>query len=611
MERRLAAIVATDVVGYSRLMGMDEAATLAALKTHREELIDPKIAAHNGRIVKLMGDGALVEFASVVDAVRCAVEIQQRMEERNRDVPEDRRIVLRIGINLGDIIVEGDDIFGDGVNVAARLETLADPGGICVSRSVRDQIRDKIRIPLDDLGQIEVKNIARPIRAFRMLGEAGAPASAAKRREIKMRPGYLVTAMATVAVIVAAALVVQLIALSPEVPDVGPSIAVLPFDNISGDPEQAYFSDGMTADLITDLSHVSGWSVIAYATMKDFKGRGIKDVSAELGVSHVVTGRVRKVDDRIRINVELIDAGTSLQPWGERYDRRITDVLALQDEVVKRIVSALAVELTPDEQERLENADEVDPEAYDLLLRGLAEYRRFTRVTNAAARDYFEQALAYNPDYARAYAGLALTYGMDASLGWVDEPEDALNKGLSMAQRALGLSDEIPEVYFALAVVYRNQKRHAEGIAASRRSIDIDPNYADGYAQLAINLNFAGQPEEGLQAILKAMELNPRSPFFYVWLEGQSHYLLGQFDEAAELFERVAQSNPEFPAAHKMLAATYIELGRTDDAEWAAEELQALNPDFSLERERLATPYKDKAVLERYIKRLYASGLPN
>lgn len=606
MERRLAAIVATDVVGYSRLMGADEAGTLAALKACRKELIDPKIAEHNGRIVKLMGDGALLEFASVVDAVQCAVEIQRQMEARNEGVSEDRRIVLRIGINLGDIIVEGEDIFGDGVNVAARLETLADPGGICVSRSVRDQIRDKIEVPLDDLGQVEVKNIARPVHAFRILRHGARVVR--RRRKARIGAGYLAIAIA--AALIAVVLGVAAILGPADPPGAELSIAVLPFENMSGDPEQAYFSDGMTADLITDLSHVSGWSVIAYATMKDFKDSSIEEVAAELGVSHVVTGRVRKVGDRIRINVNLIEAENSHQQWGERYDRWITNVLVLQDEVVKEIVGALAVELTPDERERLETAGEVDSEAYDLLLRGLAEYRRFTRETNVMARDYFERALAHDPDYARAYADLALTYAIDASLGWAEEPENALDTALAMGQRALSIDDEIREVHYALAVIYRHQKRHAEGIASARRAIDIDPNYADGYAQFAINLNFSSRPEEGLEAIFKAKKLNPRAPFFYIWLEGQSHYLLGHFDMAAERFERVAQSNPEFPLAHKMLAATYIELGRTEDAEWAAEELLALDPDFSLERDRRVTPYKDKEVLEKYLDNLYDAGLP-
>ncbi|MDH5558371.1 MAG: tetratricopeptide repeat protein, partial [Alphaproteobacteria bacterium] len=395
----------------------------------------------------------------------------------------------------------------------------------------------------------------------------------------------------------------------PTTPE-GISIAVLPFENFGAGSEQFYFSDGMTADLITDLSHVSGWSVIAYTTMREYKDRGLDEVAADLGVSHVITGRVRKVEGRIRINVALIDAANNHQKWGERYDRELTDVLKLQDEVVRKIVSALSVTLTTGERERLEFAEVVDPEAYDLLLRGLADYRRFTRATNIDARDNFERALEHDPDFARAQAALALTYGMEASLGWAEDTEAVLDKGLELAQRALGVDDNSREVHYALAVIYRNMGRHEEGIASARRSVEIDPNYADGYAQLAINLNYAGAPEEGLAFVRKAQSLNPRMPFFYVWLEGQSHYLLGQHEKALSLFQRVITSNPHFPLGHKMLVATYAELGQMDDAAWAAEELLTLEPDFTIEHERQATPYRDGRVLDAYLRNLHNAGLP-
>lgn len=624
LERRLAAILAADVVGYSRLMGEDEAATLQAVNSNRKELFDPKSRQYHGRTVKLMGDGALLEFASAVDAVAFAVEIQCAMQERNSGSPDDRRIIYRVGINIGDVIIEGDDIFGDGVNIAARLEALADPGGICIARYVLDQVKGKLDLNFEDLGEKKLKNIAEPISAYRVaLDDKARGLVTAIRSSPPRKRKHSLLAAAGFALF---ALIAGLAWWAPWEAGPGqaplrsepavsqsdkPVIAVLPFDNMSRDSQQEYFSDGITDDVITDLSHISGLFVIARNTMFTYKGKPIKvqRVGRELGAGYVLEGSVQKAGNRIRVNAQLIDARTGHHVWADRYDRELSDVFALQDDVVQKIVAALSVKLRSSEKDLLSRSAQAHPEAYDMLLRGLEKYRRFTRETIDQSREYFERAIALDPTFSRAYADLALTHIMAVELGFSDDPDSSTRKALKIAQQALALDDTAREVHFVLANIFRTMKRHDRAIAAARHAIALDPNYADGYAQLAVDLNYAGRPNEGLTAIKHAMQLNPRHPFFYVWILGQSYYLLDRYDEAARQFERVKISNPNFTQAHKMLAATYSALGRADDAEWAAIELKTLIPDFSLKRESASAPYKDEAVFRRYIDRLRQAGL--
>ncbi|MCH8835564.1 MAG: tetratricopeptide repeat protein [Proteobacteria bacterium] len=621
LKRKLVAVIAADVAGYTRLMGADEDATMAAWWSHRKELIDPTIAGYEGRIVKHTGDGFLAEFPSVLDAVRCAVAMQSEMARRNADVPEDRRMRFRMGVNLCDIMSDDEDIYGDGVNIAARLESLAEPGGVSISGAVHDQVRGKLDFSWEDLGERRVKNVAEPVRAYRMTPQtAAAPAHSAPGRRKVWAVAGIAAALAVVAVAAwylyprpspppaADIHATEMAALAP--PD-QPSIAVLPFDNISGDPEQDYFVDGITEDLITDLSQVSGLFVIARNSVFTYKGKPVKvqQVGRELGVQYVLEGSVRKSGNRIRINAQLVDAVTGRHLWAARYDRELTEVFALQDEVTAKIVSALAIKLTVDERERLSRAAVTSPEAYDTLLRGLELFRRFTRETNAEARVLFEKAIALDPQYARAYADVALTHGMDVTFGWTDAPEAANARGLEFARNGLALDDTLPQVHFALASTYLRHRRYDESIAADRKSIGLDPNYADGYASLAMSLAYAGRPEDGLKAIRKAMRLNPRHPFFYVWIVGHAYFLMGRYAEAATAFERVLERNPQFPGGHMTLAATYGHLGRTADAEWEVEETLTLLPDFSLARERRRALYKNPADLERYIEGLRKAGL--
>jgi len=622
MKRRLSAIFAADMVGYSRLMEADEVGTIQRQKVHRAELINPKFEEFHGRIVKEMGDGILTEFPSVVEAVQCAVAVQREMSDREADVSEDRRIVYRIGINLGDIVIQGDDIFGDGVNVAARLEQLAEPGGICISGTAYDHLKSKVEVGYESLGDVRVKNIKQAVRAYRVLTDPDHVGETIGEKRLKFAISHRIAAIAAVLLIAIVAIGTWWQLQQPDTEpvdalnmDIGlpdkPTIAVLPFSNLSGEEDQEYFSDGMTEDLITDLSQISGLFVIARNSVFTYKDKAVnvQQVGSELGVKYVLEGSVRKIGDRVRINAQLIDTQTGGHLWASRYDRKLKDIFALQDEVITKIIEALTITLKPDEKERLSVSVQVVPEAYDVLLRGLEKLRRFSKETNLEAREYFEQAIGIDPTLARAHADLALTYLIETEQNWSSDSGHSIETALIIAEHALSLDESIAQVHFVLANIYYNLRRLDDAVAAAKYSIGLDPNYADGYTVLAIILNYYGKPNEGLASIKNAMNLSPSKPFFYVWVEGQSQYLLGDYERAALLFEQVAESNPEFSVAHKMLAATYIELGRIEDAEWAAIELLTIAPNFTLADENARIPYKERRVRERYIESLRKAGI--
>lgn len=612
--------MAADVVAYSRLMGEDEAGTLAELRAVQQEIVDPVIAEHGGRIVKLTGDGILAEFPSVVEATRCAMAWQRRVAVRNEPQPEDRRLVFRIGVNLGDVLVQDEDIFGDGVNVAARLEAMAEPGGICLSSGAFEQIGTKLALQAEDLGELQLKNISEPVRAYRIDANPVSEGSAAliqKKRATAPRfwAGYAIVGLCVLVVVLGILLALPGDEASPSFSADGttaPAIAVLPFDNLSGDPEQEYFTDGMSEDLITDLSRVSGLFVIARNSTFTYKGRAVKvqQVAEELGVDYVVEGSVRRLGERVRINAQLVDARTGHHLWAERFDREITDVFVLQDEVVRKIVSSLAIELTGKELEELSTADDVDPEAYDLLLRGLERLRRYSRETNAEGREFFARAAGVDPTYARAHADVALSYAMDLAFDWSEDNEDTASKAMKHATAALALNDKVHQVHFAVGNVMLYRKKHDEALEAAKRAIELDPSHADSHAFLGLAYNYSGEPEKGLASVRLATKLNPLAPFFYIFIEGQSLYQLGKLDEAIALFERVRDGNPAFLVAHQFLAAAYQLSGDSDSAEWAVQEALTIQPDLTLAGLGDSTAYKNADDLDRFIGALRDAGMP-
>ena len=545
VQRRLAAILSADVVGYSRLMGVDEAGTLAALKAHRSELMDPQIAAHAGRIVKTAGDGFLVEFPSIVEAVECAVALQTSTVTRNADIPEDRQILFRIGINVGDVIFEDDDIFGDGVNVAARLQELAKPGDVYISRSARDQIRDKLAIPLEDLGEHVVKNIARPVRVFRVGTHGGTGAVAAP---------VPVQAPAASA--------------SPPKPVDQQSIAVLPYANMSGDQEQEYFADGIAEDIITALSKISGLFVIARNSTFTYKGQSVnvQDVSQALGVRNVLEGSVRKAGNRVRITAQLIDGDSGGHLWAERYDRDLEDIFEVQDEVTQKIVEALQVTLEAGEGEALVQHETMDLACYDCLLRGRELFLRFTKEGNLEAREAFEEALRIDPNCSPAYARLAQTYTSEARLGWSKKPEEAARIGIAHANKALELDKDLPVAHSVLGNNYLFERKHDDAIAMMQRWVELDPNEADAYLNLGQALSFSGRPAEGLPLVEKAMRLNPNYGFLTLFGLGLANFLLGNHAEAIKAFDRSIVHNPDFDGSRIFLAASYGASGEADKA---------------------------------------------
>ncbi len=577
-QRRLAAILIADVVGYSRLMGADESGTLGVLRSHRRELFDPKIDEYRGRIVKTMGDGLLVEFPSVVDAVQCAIDVQGGMARRNADVAADRRVEFRIGVNLGDVIVEGDDIYGDGVNVASRLEGLADPGGICISGDSYRQVKGKLTAEFEDLGERELKNISLPVRAYRVLPAApdnGAPGP--RKHPAKERP----------------------------------SVAVLPFENMSGDPEQEYFSDGIAEDIITALSKISGLLVIARNSTFVYKGQAVdmKEVSRKLGVRTVVEGSVRKVGNRVRITAQLIDGATGGHLWAERYDRDLDDIFAVQDDVTAEIVSALKVKLSETERAHIGHRELLPSEVYDLLLRGREKFTLFTKEANALARDFFERAGRLAPDSAEVHARLAQTYSQESNMGWTSRPREVQDLAFELVRKAIDLDPTLPVAYGTIGNLYLWRKEHDKAIAAQEKWVELDPNNADAYLQLGTALAFAGEPEKALPLLKESMRLNPNYSFLTTFSLGQVNYQLGNLDEAIAFLEQSAAINPTFMGTRVYLTAVYSEMGDEEKAQACVAKLRSEGREVPSGRLEDLIPYKNSKDTDRLADALRKAGI--
>jgi adenylate cyclase len=579
-NRKLAAILAADVVGYSRLASEDEDRTLARLRALRSDLIDPTIAVHNGRVIKRTGDGALVEFRSVVDAVRCAVEVQNGMVERNAGVPQDRRIEFRIGVHLGDVVEESDgDLMGDGVNIASRLEGVAAPGTICLSEDAYRQVKARLDLAVSDLGNTQLKNIAEPIRVYSLQVGTAAGKAASTWQTATVQPATA----------------------SPR----KLSIAVLPFANMSGDAEQDYFADGISEDIITALSKLSQLFVIARNSSFTFKGKNVdvQEVGAKLGVRHVLEGSVRKSGNRVRITAQLIDAATGGHLWAERFDRDLTDIFAVQDDVTQHIVGALAINLT-DDQQRLAPEHTRNAEAYDCFLRGRELWHRLTKETNAAARDLLQRAIDLDPGFASAHAFLALTHGLDYLNRWSRSPQASREEGEAAATRAVAADDHDPCAHWALGLVRLYSRQNDAAVAEVERALVLNPNFAEGHVSLGEALHYSGRNEEALVCFDRGMALNPYFPDVLLHFRALALFQLGRYEETVDLLLQRLSRNPVTDVSRSLLAASYGHLGRFDEARAAWAEVLRVNPDYSLEYRRKVLPYKNPADFE-----LVADGL--
>jgi adenylate cyclase len=566
LEQRLAAILAADMAGYSRLMEVDERGTLARLRTHRIELIDPAISKNQGRIIKTTGDGMLVEFQSVADAVRCAVEVQERMRRRNADVPSDGRIEFRIGINLGDIIFEDDDIFGDGVNVAARLEQIADVGGICVAAAVRDQVADRLDVVFEDLGDKSLKNINRPVRAYRVLLDVEQASDA----------GSSTGEATTVA---------------------KPTIAVLPFANMSGDPEQEFFVDGLTEDILTELSRRHELFVISRNSTFVYKGQAVnvRDVAEKLGAQYLVEGSVRKAGDRLRVTVQLIDTANDSHIWAERYDRKLEDVFEIQDEVTASIVATLPGRVEAAQQDQASRKKPSNMVAYECLLAAKVLHHRSSREANVEALKLAERTLELDPEYAHAHAWRGCILGQAWGYGWCTDRDQTFADASASVERALELDDNDADVHRILAAVSIGRDDLTRARYHQERALALNPNYDLVVVQMGELLTWLGSPKDGIEWIEKAMRLNPHHPERFWSHLGKAHFNARQYGEAIDAFMRLSKLDL---MQHAFVAACHGWLGdRTAGAAHAAQMLDT-DPEFGLTKFLATMHYAKKTDLE-------------
>ena len=577
-KRKLTAILSADVKGYSRLMGEDEANTVKTLTSYRK-ILKELIQQHRGRVVDSPGDNMLAEFGSVVDAVQCSVAAQNEFKARNAELPENRRMQFRIGINLGDVIEEQDRIYGDGVNIAARLEALAEPGGICISKTAFDHVETKLPLGYEYLGEQQVKNIAKPVGAYRIRME----------RDLVIKeesPGLKL----------------------PE----KPSIAVLPFLNMSADPEQEYFCDGITEEIITGLSKISGLLVIARNSSFTYKGKPVKvqQVGKDLGVKYVLEGSVRKAGDRVRITAQLIDASTGHHLWSERYDRELKGIFVIQDEITTELMRVMQVKLTEGEQAcawiRRGSGNLI---AYEKGMKGMEYFRRFSPEGNVQARKMFEEGIALDPEAPGNYVMLGWTHLLDILQGRTEAPDRSMEQAADLAMKALDLDASQADVHALLGYVYLLKRDYDRAIAEGERAVSLNPNYADAYAWLAMILTSAGKPTEAIVMIKKAMRLNPRSPNWFFTTLGDAYLWAQRYSEAVGEYSNAVQNSPGYLFAYLGLTASYSLLGREKEAAETAAKVLSIDPKFSLDRHEKNLFNKEQADKDRYISALRKAGL--
>src|SRR5215468_8703325 len=587
VERRLAAILAADVAGYSRLMGADEEGTHAALKVYRREIIDPKIAEHRGRIVRIIGDGLLLEFASVIAAVRWAVEVQRAMGERNAGLPDEKRIEFRMGINSGDIIIDGPDIWGDGVNVAARLEALAEPGGICVSERVREDIHGSLEIGFEDMGEQQLKNIARPVHVYRVQLKGATKTALALQHRQK------------------------------------PSIAILPFNNMSGDPEQDYFSDGMVEEITTGLSRTRWLFVIARNSSFTYKGRAVdvKQVGRELGVRYVLEGSVRKAADRVRITAQLIDVSTGAHLWADRFDGSLQDIFELQDQVTTSVVGAIAPRLEQAEVERAKHKPTESLDAYDYFLRGIASLHTWTKEGNTEALRLFNKAIELDPEFASAYGMASWCYVPRKASRWMLDHAQETAEAARLARRGaeLGWDDAVALAWGGFALAY---VAHDVEVGASfvDRALLLNPNLAEAWHFSGWVRIYLGEPDVAIEHLAHATRMNPLDPLTFVtqMAIAFAHFFAGRYDDASSWAEKALIASPprlqERTVAHPALliaAASHAHAGRLEEARNAIARSFQLIPDPHLANLKNQIPLRRPEDIARYAEGLRKAGLPD
>ncbi len=585
VQRRLAAIVSADVVAYTRLMERDEVGTHARLRARFKALIEPKIGEHGGRVVKLMGDGLLAEFPSVVDAVNWAVEVQAKVAELSAAEPDEQRIVYRVGVNLGDVIVDGDDIYGDGVNVAARLQEIAERGGVCISEKVQTEVRGKLNVEFVDGGTQTVKNVRDPLRIWRW-SPGQVEASDAALRPLAGEPLAL--------------------------PD-KPSIAVLPFDNMSGDPEQEYFADGMAEDIITALSHMPWFFVIARNTTFTYKGRAVdvKQVARELGVQYVLEGSVRKGGNRLRITAQLIDAMTGKHVWAERYDREIVDIFAVQDEVTEAIVGAVAPEFLSVEAKRAQRKDPGLLDAWECVMRGRALVWKMGHEEVAEARKLFERAIQLAPSGEFGMSDLAFVHFLEFYYRWSGSPERSSIEMMRAAEKAVAVDDHDAWAHTMLGLVNLFARRWDEALPAVERAIELNPNFAPALGVRGLVLALVGEADKAIESLDNADRLSPRDSFMALWIMGRvwANFIDRRYEEAVKTAQQAIRLAPNNPTYRRQLAASYGMMDRIDEAQAAIQEYLRLEPNHTVADSR-KIPTKIPEHLERFLDGLRKAGLP-
>jgi adenylate cyclase len=581
LERRLAAVLAADVVGYTRLMGDDEAGTLQRLTALREEILEPLISQHRGRMVKLMGDGLLIEFASVVDALACAVAWQKRVAEKEADIDDDKRLAFRIGVNIGDMIVEGDDIHGDGVNIAARLEGLAEPGGIRLSGDAYRYAKGKVDSTFEDLGEQKLKNVAEPVRVYRIIGNSETTAQAGRKAD-ELEPAAR------------------------------PSIVVLPFANMSGDQEQEYFSDGITEDITTALSLFRSFPVIARNSAFTYKGKAVRvqEVSQELGVRYILEGSVRRAGKRVRITAQLIDAESGHHVWAERYDRDISDIFDLQDEITQRIATSLLPELTEAEFQHKARRRSENLSVWDLHLRGMAYLYRLTHEDNLRARAVFEKAVNLDPGYAEAWAGLGWSYLRDMEFLEGPERAEVIDRGYQAAVKAVSLDANSAIAQYVLGTAYVWQEDIQRGLQRVEAAIDLNPYFAQAHMALGNRYDLLGRTEEGIAQMQKSLRLSPRDPHRsgYLGYLSRAYISQRQYEQALQAIEEAVNLKPESADLHYRLAIALSHLDRVAEAREALVACDRLQPGFLASRANWL-PYADQKRNQAFFAGMTRHGL--